>query len=74
MAIVDRQTSRVRTLLGASATAVLAGIAFAAAGEQTLGGWLSVLALLTLIWNVHRLGRLGSDELDGAKEASRGAD
>jgi len=63
MAVADRQTARVRTLLAGSATAALIGIALAAAGEAQLGGWLTVLALLSLIYGVHKLGRLGSDDL-----------
>ena len=58
-----------RTLVAGSATAALVGIALAAAGEQDLGGWLTVLALVSLIWGVHKLGRLGSDDLIGFDSA-----
>jgi len=73
MALANRQTARVRALVGGSATATLIGIAFAAAGEQTLGGWICVLSLVCLIYGVHKLGRLGADELvfDGPRRAPR---
>jgi hypothetical protein len=63
MAVAARETARVRALVTGSATAALVGIALAVSGEQAAGGWLTVLALLGLIWGVHKLGRLGADEV-----------
>src|SRR5262245_54222396 len=63
MAVANRESARVRTLLAASATAALVGIALAAAGEENLGGWLTLLSVISLIWGVHKLGRLGPDDV-----------
>lgn len=59
----------IRTLIGAAATALLAGIGLAATGESLLGGLVVVPSLVLLIYALHRFGRTGPDdpiELDGA--------
>lgn len=52
----------IRTMLGISATTVLAGIGIAASGDSLVGGLITVPALLLLIYGLHRLGRSGADE------------
>jgi len=54
--------SKTRTLLALSATGALIGIAFCAGGNQSVGSWITVLSLLSLIWSIHRFGRTGPDE------------
>ena len=61
MAIAERQPARVSRLLVASASATLVGIALAAAGEPGIGGFMTLGALVALIFSVHKLGRLGPD-------------
>jgi len=60
-ATLDRQRARLRSLLAASATITLGGIVLSVSGDSTIGGVVTVAALVSLIWCVHRLGRTGPD-------------
>jgi len=48
-----------RTRLLATATATVVGIVLSTAVDQTLGGFVTVGALVALIATVHRFGRTG---------------
>ncbi len=51
---------RERRRIAASATAAVAGIAISVVGYETLGGYVTVFAVVALIWSVHRYGRTGA--------------
>lgn len=48
-----------RRRVAVSATLVLVGILTSAAVDSTLGGWLTIPALVYLLWALHRFGRTG---------------
>jgi hypothetical protein len=48
-----------RRRLAVSATVALIGIALSAVVDQTLGGWVTVLAVAALLHGLHRFGRTG---------------
>lgn len=50
-----------RSLLAFAATCTAAGIAFSVTGSHGLGAWLTVGALVLLVFALHRLGRSGPD-------------
>jgi hypothetical protein len=56
-----RAESHGRSLLVASTTATLVGIALCTGETQELGGWITLAGLLGLIFSVHRFGRLGPE-------------
>ena len=58
---VGPEEARLKRLLKLSATTALIGIALTVSESQTLGGFVTVLATLSLVWNLHRFGRLGPD-------------
>jgi hypothetical protein len=60
MAVIS-ESARARRLIAGAATTALIGIALCAGGEQAIGSYVTVAALLTLIWGVHRFGRSGAD-------------
>jgi hypothetical protein len=60
MAVISA-SARARRLLAGAATTALIGIALCAGGEQAIGSYVTVAALLALIWGVHRFGRTGPD-------------
>lgn len=51
-----------RRVLAIGASLTLAGIALSVTTSQALGSWLTVGALLVMLYGLHRLGRLGPDE------------
>ncbi|MCA9631174.1 MAG: hypothetical protein KC766_26105 [Myxococcales bacterium] len=51
-----------RRVLAVGATLTLLGIALSVTASQALGAWLTVGALLVMLYGLHRLGRLGPDE------------
>ncbi len=57
-----------RSLLAFSATGTAVGIGLGVSGSPGLGAWLTIGALVLLVFSLHRLGRSGPDspiELDG---------
>ena len=50
-----------RRRLATSATLVLIGVALSALVDQTLGGWVTILAVAALLHGLHRFGRTGPD-------------
>jgi hypothetical protein len=50
---------RVRRRIGVSSALVLAGIAASLVIDETLGGFVTVLSLASLVLALHRLGRTG---------------
>jgi hypothetical protein len=54
-------TAGARSLMGAGVTAALLGIALSAGRSPELGSWVTVTALLLLIYALHRFGRSGAD-------------
>lgn len=51
-----------RRVLAVGASLSLAGIALSATGSASIGSWLTVGALLVVLYSLHRLGRAGPDE------------
>jgi len=68
---VSSDNARARRLLAGAATTALIGIALCAGGEQAIGSYVTVAALLALIWGVHRFGRSGPDAPLPAPRARR---
>ena len=50
-----------RSLLALAATGVALGIGLSVSGSHGLGAWLTVAALVLLVFALHRLGRSGPD-------------
>ena len=48
-----------RRRLAIAATTAAAGVAVSTSVDPTLGGWLTVTAIVALVWTVHRFGRTG---------------
>ncbi len=64
-----------RSLIATSGTVTLIGIALAASEQQEIGGWLTLLGLVGLIYSLHRYGRSGPDaplDFSGSSEVSDG--
>ena len=55
------QEDSARRFLGIAATLGVVGIAFNLNGDGTLPKLLVAAALVTLVWSIHRFGRLGPD-------------
>jgi hypothetical protein len=53
------ELAAIRRRLALSATAALAGIAASVAMDPALGGWITVAAVASLIFSLHRFGRTG---------------
>ncbi|MGE0327814.1 MAG: hypothetical protein AB7S68_36215 [Polyangiaceae bacterium] len=51
-----------RRVLAIGASLTLVGIGLSVTASQALGAWITVGALLVLLYGLHRLGRLGPDE------------
>ena len=58
----DHSERRLREAIRLGATGALVGIALSAADAATLGGTLTVLCVLWLVWSLHRFGRLGPED------------
>ncbi len=61
-----------RSLIAGAGTVTLIGIALAASEQQEIGGWLTLLGLVGLIYSLHRYGRSGPDaplDFSGSTEA-----
>jgi hypothetical protein len=66
------QEAKVRVLLRVAGTTTAVGILLAAAGDESLARWLTLVGLVLLVVGLHRLGRLGADpplELDAPPRA-----
>ncbi|HEX3597867.1 MAG TPA: hypothetical protein VHU80_22315 [Polyangiaceae bacterium] len=50
-----------RTRLAVTATAAVVGIVLSTAVDQTLGGFVTVVAVVALVATLHRFGRTGAD-------------
>lgn len=61
MAVSDAATTRLRTVIGLSASAAFLGIALSVIGLEATGGILTVGALASLAGSLHRFGRTGPD-------------
>lgn len=64
-------TAGARSLLGAGATSVLVGIGLSAGGSPELGSWITVGALVLMIYGLHRFGRSGPDAPSIASPSSK---
>ncbi|HET9952902.1 MAG TPA: hypothetical protein VFQ61_00285 [Polyangiaceae bacterium] len=53
---------KTRTLIQAGAVLTVFGIALSAAGDGSIGRWLTLGGMFVLIVGLHRFGRLGPDE------------
>ena len=53
---------RLRQRLASSTTLTLLGVLTSLMLSETLGAWLTVAALATLLWTIHDIGRLGPDQ------------
>lgn len=59
--IADWYEKRIRNQILASAAGTVVGLGLSLSEAQALGGWLTALSLIFLVWSLHRLGRTGPD-------------
>lgn len=71
MAVVADAARADRRVLAVGASLSLAGIALSATGSAQIGSWLTVGALLVVLYSLHRLGRAGPDEPISVRQLKR---
>jgi hypothetical protein len=59
---VTAEDASARRRVRAAATGAVVGIALSVAVEASIGGILTAVSMVYLVWALHRFGRLGADE------------
>ena len=60
---------RLRKRMAASATLTVLGVLTSLQVSETLGAWLTAGAMLTLVWTIHEIGRLGPETPQAPRES-----